>query len=684
MFPDELLPREAFASPGPREVHLEGVESPVAAVLLNTTAPALSRPLDFLVPAKFQDTAQVGVLVKAKVSGKLYTGVIVERKDTTDWQKPLRELDRVLGVLPLLDAATLELLEHVSLFYGTRPAALLRYALPNRRVKLEADFDTQPSDLAAVAPKLPAVEETTWSRYQGGVEFLGDLRAGNHPRAVQSSLPLANNDRFAPQARFQPVAELAASTWRNGEQSLIILPTTEEAAEAYLYLRSCFKGSDSVVLYTSEIPPGSAYTAFLRARFGKAAIVVGTRGAVFLPLARPGLFYLWDDLAWSLNSDMFPNFSARQVLLYRTQLSGAALVLSHYSVNAADLQLVQRNFANHLVPFRETLRECSGRFDFLSEENQIAEGITGSMLLPQAALQVLRQGLRQGPVLVLVPPDGSFSVVSCSNCGNNASCEVCHGPLTYQGPRLICTRCGFVPADYRCPQCGGSRMRGRHLQSRTVIDDIGRFFKGVPVLVSRPGPGRVGMIDDTPRLVIAHSGGEPFATGGYQAAAILRARMLANRTALWTGQEVMRRFLAAGALVKPGGRILVTDTIDPFWQQALIRWDPWAFAAEDLAQRQAGHFAPAWRTALLQGQDLETPLEFLRGQFPDLTVFGPVPSRHDANLDTAFVSVPLHCGADFGRALRALELQATTGRKSANAAWQVTVDPADPGGEIAT
>jgi len=158
--------------------------------------------------------------------------------------------------------------------------------------------------------------------------------------------------------------------------------------------------------------------------------------------------------------------------------------------------------------------------------------------------------------------------------------------------------------------------------------------------------------------------------------------MWANRTALWTVQEVMRQFLAAGALVKPQGRILVTNRIDPRLEQALVRWDPWGFAALDLREREAGHFAPAWRTALLQGQSLGEVLAFLRQRFPEITVFGPVPARENPALSTAFVSVALRDSQDFGRALRAVELQNARERKSGSDALRIVVDPPDPAGQI--
>lgn len=685
-----MLPLHELETPSSRIISHDGVDNPVAAVLINTFAPGLSYPLDFLVPRKFAESAQVGTLVKVKVSGREYLGVITTRKTQTEWLKPLQELRRVLTPWPLLDLATLELLENVSLHYGVGPAVLLRYVLPTRRARIETKFDTAALDLATFAPPHDT-ENSTWNHYEGGAEFLAELKAGGHPRAVVTALPRVTGCSNGPlpeylqdcnlPTRFLPVAELATVVWQSGRQSLLIFPTAAEAGEAYLFLRHFFDQSpEQVVLYTSELPAAQAYEAFLKARFGRAAIIVATRGGVFLPLAQPGLCYCWDDTAWSLSSDMFPNFSARQVLLQRAADSDLALVLAHYSVNAGDLQLVERGFARKLAPSRETLRQATGHFQFLDWDSLMWEGPTAQMLLPARALRVARRGLQGGPVLVSVPPDGKYSVVSCVNCGQNATCPACNGPLRFHASRLMCSRCGLVVGSFTCRHCGSIKVRGRLLQSRTLVEDIGRMFPEVPILVSQPGESYLSRISSESRLVVASHGGEPEAEGGYQAALILRAHMLASRTALWTSQEVMRRFLNVAALVAPGKTVFVTEPLETCWEQGLIRWDPWMVAVTDLRERQIGHFAPAWRTALLQAPQLGEIVEYLHDALEEALILGPVESATHPGFEAAFVSVPLKSGAELGKALRVLNSR--WGGTTTSGGLTIEVDPPDPGGQI--
>lgn len=689
---EAILPLADWEAPEPKPIRLDGVENPVASVLISAAASWLTGSLDFLVPPRLAQTALVGSLVKVKVSGKERLGVITCRKDTTSWQKPLQSLQRVLTPWPLLDAKTLRLVESVSIHYGVGSAVLLRYVLPTRRAKVDSGFTgNMQVDLKASAP-LPDDEDITWNQYAGGAEFFSELGAGRHPRAVVAALPRvegSDNGWLPPRlqhddlsARFLPVAQLVKTIWQNGEQSLLIFPTADEAGEAYLFLRKYFgQAAQQVVLYTSTVPVVQAYEAFLKARFGQAAVVVASRGGVFIPLAKPGLCYCWDNAAWSLNSDMYPNFSARQVLLHRTVQDGTALVFEHYSVSAADFQLVERGFARKLAPLRDALRRGTSRFQFQDYESQMWEGRTAGALIPSRALNIARRGLKLGPVLISVPPDGKFSVVSCLNCGKHATCSVCGGALRFSGSRLLCTRCAAVSATYVCPHCGATKLRGRLLESRTVIEDIGKLFPRVPVLVSKPGSSRLSRIDAESRLVIASPGAEPIPPGGYQAALILRAHMLASRTALWASQEVMRRFLSVAAMVAPGKIVFVTEPLGQLWEQGLTRWDPWSVAAKDLQERQIGHFAPAWRTALLQSSNLAPVLEYLTQVLPEAWVLGPVESIEHPGLQAAFISISLKSGEHLGKVLRVLSSKFS--KASSQGGLLIEVDPADPGGQVA-
>ena len=105
-------------------------------------------------------------------------------------------------------------------------------------------------------------------------------------------------------------------------------------------------------------------------------------------------------------------------------------------------------------------------------------------------------------------------------------------------------------------------------------------------------------------LVIATPGAEPVADGGYGAAVLLDGWALLGRADLRAGEEALRRWLNAAALVRPaaqGGRVVVLADSSLRPVQALIRWDPAGHAERELAERVAVGFPPAVTFAELVG-----------------------------------------------------------------------------------
>ena len=77
------------------------------------------------------------------------------------------------------------------------------------------------------------------------------------------------------------------------------------------------------------------------------------------------------------------------------------------------------------------------------------------------------------------------------------------------------------------------------------------------------------------------------ADGGYGAALLLDGWALLARADLRAGEEALRRWFAAAALVRPARRRRVVVVADRGLAavQALVRWDPAGLAERELAER---------------------------------------------------------------------------------------------------
>ena len=104
-------------------------------------------------------------------------------------------------------------------------------------------------------------------------------------------------------------------------------------------------------------------------------------------------------------------------------------------------------------------------------------------------------------------------------------------------------------------------------------------------------------------LVVATVGAEPVATGGYAAALLLDGDSLLRRENLRAGEDAVRRWFNAAALVRPapeGGLVVITAD-DAAGVGALLRWDPAGYASRELALRQELQLPPAVRVASVTG-----------------------------------------------------------------------------------
>ncbi|MDT3400895.1 primosome assembly protein PriA, partial [Streptomyces sp. B1866] len=105
---------------------------------------------------------------------------------------------------------------------------------------------------------------------------------------------------------------------------------------------------------------------------------------------------------------------------------------------------------------------------------------------------------------------------------------------------------------WRCAACGGARLRARVVGARRTAEELGRAFPAVPVRTS----GRdhvLATVPDRPALVVSTPGAEPVAENGYAAALLLDGWALLGRPDLRAGEQALRRWLEAAALVRGHG-----------------------------------------------------------------------------------------------------------------------------------
>jgi primosomal protein N' (replication factor Y) len=210
-----------------------------------------------------------------------------------------------------------------------------------------------------------------------------------------------------------------------------------------------------------------------------------------------------------------------------------------------------------------------------------------------------------------------------------------------------------------------------------TTEELGRAFPGVPVrMVEGDGPGAV---SGAAGLVVATPGAEPTVPGGYAAALLLDGNLMLSRADLRAGEETLRRWLNAAALLRPGAPLVLMADPGSRPAQALVRWDPFGFATHELGDREAARFPPAVRLVTLTGpEDAVGDLLGLTTMPVPTEVLGPVAlTGAAAPAFRAVLRVPRNQAAALSAALKAAA--GVRSARKAGGAVRIQVDPVEIG-----
>jgi primosomal protein N' (replication factor Y) (superfamily II helicase) len=237
--------------------------------------------------------------------------------------------------------------------------------------------------------------------------------------------------------------------------AILLVPEIGLTPAAAAHLHSVF--GDQVAILHSALSEAERAQQWRRIRRGEARMVVGTRSAVFAPVADLALLVVDEEHDSSYKQEETPRYHARDVAVMRGKMAGAAVVLGSatpslesyhntaqgkYALIELDRRVEERPLPDvELVDMREEFRQTQ------SEQ-----------VLSRRLLEALSGCLERGEqAMVLLNRRGYSAFVLCRPCGNTVQCENCAIAMTHHkgARRLLCHYCGAQqPVPRLCPKCG--------------------------------------------------------------------------------------------------------------------------------------------------------------------------------------------------------------------------------------
>jgi primosomal protein N' (replication factor Y) len=663
-------------------------------VLIESSLPHLDRPFDYSVPEGLDGAAQPGVRVKVKFNGQELSGYLLDRIAASDAGQTLVPLHKVVSPVQVLTPELVELAGRVAARYAGTVSDVLRVAIPPRVARLEKELAAEGtlsagaavSGAAAAAGTGPDPEQQAgldqarghWSRYISGAAFIQHLRSGESPRAVLSAL-----QGFGPAGWPALIAEAVAGVRASGRGAVVVVPDYRDLDRVEEALAGLLPRED-IARLTAEDGPTPRYRNYLRVLTGSAGVAVGTRSAAYAPVHNLGLVVCWDDGDDLHIEQRSPYAHTREVLLLRAEQEQAACLLAAHTRSTELERLVEAGWARPVEADRREVRSTVPRVVNTADSfEQERDPLARIARLPGAAWRAAKEGLERGPVLVQVARSGYAPSLVCDSCREPARCAACGGPLAVSGAAGSsavpqCRWCSVSAPEWRCSHCASPRLRRSATGVLRTAEELGRAFPGKPVVTSS-GDHVKATVPDTKSLVVATVGAEPVAAGGYAAALLLDGDTLLRRENLRAGEDTVRRWFNAAALVKPsreGGLVVITAD-DTAGVGALLRWDAGGYARRELALRQELQLPPAVRIASVTGgrtavvHFTEAIDQQLARQGVNLRTAGPAPlllpdartPRREAAEDVrTLLFIPYAQAAEATRVMRAVKAAAAARR----------------------
>ncbi len=618
-------------------------------------------------------------------------GVLIETVEYSSL--PSQKLKAALEVLdetPVIDAALLAFVRWAADYYRHPPGEVLAAALP-------AGVRTGKAGVAEIPPHAPlptgeAGEQDGLELTAAQVAALEEITGGLGRYGCYLLHGVTGSGKT--EVYLRAIDKVLAQ----GRQALVLVPEIGLTPQLLERFRARF--AVPLAVMHSALGDRARLKAWQQARSGEAAIIIGTRSAVFAPLPRPGLIVVDEEHDPSYKQHEGFRYSARDLAVVRASRQDVPVILGSATPSLETIDNARKQRYHRLVLPERPGEAHHPQLRLIDmRRHAVQDGLATPTL---ASIEGhLRDG---GQVLVYLNRRGYAPTLFCPGCGWTAPCSQCDARLTVhlRSRILRCHHCGFRQAlPFGCPTCShevkpvgqGTERVEETLAKRFPEAPLVRFDRDsvrrrgdMQAVLDRVNSGEARILLGTQMLTKGHHFPDVTLVVVVNAdQGLFSADFRASERLAQTIVQVAGR---AGRASRPGEVLIQTEFPEHPLLQSLLTAGYEGFADTALSEREAAHWPPFSRLALLRAdaREARAAMDFLQNAVDagassaeEVRVLGPVPATmsrragyHRAQLLLeSRTRAPLHRFLDTW--LPAIEaLPSARGVR-----WSLDVDPAD-------
>jgi len=411
----------------------------------------------------------------------------------------------------------------------------------------------------------------------------------------------------------------------NRQQVLVLVPEIGLTPQTLTRFEQRF--NVPIFLHHSGLNDKERLDSWRAAFHGHAAIIIGTRSAIFTPMPSLGLIIIDEEHDASFKQQDSFRYHGRDIAILRAKQLNIPIVLGSATPSFESLHnALSKKYHYHQLTKRAGNSKPASMALIDCHQQQMEHGISGTV-----KHEIAKRLENDEQVLIFLNRRGFAPAIHCNECNDVIECSRCNKPYTFhqRNQLLICHHCGSQKRMPRqCNSCGSVRLAPVGQGTEQIEQHLQTWYPDSSIVrIDRDSTRRKGSLnkviqeihDKQHQILI----GTQMLAKGHHFPDVTLVVILDIDGALFSfdyrASEHMAQLLVqvsgrAGRASKPGQVLIQTHYPEHPLLQDLVNNGYEHFAEQSLTERQLAHLPPFGFQALIRAEanNPVAPEAFLR------------------------------------------------------------------------